>query len=396
MRMSNKRLRMRGDKRDGRSYVVATLWASLLLLFALTLAACGANGGEPGVETPAATEEAAEETPTEAPTEEEPVTLTMMSHDSFDISEEVIAAFEEEHNVTLELLPAGDTGTALNQAILAADDPLADVFYGVDNTFLTRALEAGIFEPYESPLLEQIPDRFELDETYRLLPVDYGDVCLNYDVSYFEENDLDPPDSLDDLIDPAYEGLLVAESPATSSPGLAFLLTTIANYGTEGDYTYLNYWEDLVANDVLITNDWNNAYYGHFTVASDGDRPIVVSYATSPPAEVIFADPPVEEAPSASVTAPGTCFRQIEFVGILAGTEHREEAEALIDYMLGERFQEDIPLHMFVFPVHEDAELPSEFVEYAQVADETAEVDPDAIAENREQWIEAWSDVVVR
>ena len=405
--MSDESLRRYDRVRGARSSVMAALWLSLLLLLTLTLAACGTNGTEPGAETPAATdgaaptatpEEVAEETPTEAPTEEEgePVTLTMMSHDSFDISEEVIAAFEEEHNVTLELLPAGDTGTALNQAILAADDPLADVFYGVDNTFLTRALEAGIFEPYESPLLEKIPDRFALDETYRLLPVDYGDVCLNYDVNYFEEDDLDPPDSLEDLIDPAYEGLLVAESPATSSPGLAFLLTTIANYGTEGEYTYLDYWEDLVANDVLITNDWNNAYYGHFTVASDGDRPIVVSYASSPPAEVIFADPPVEEAPSASVTAPGTCFRQIEFVGILAGTEHREQAEALIDYMLGERFQEDIPLHMFVFPVNEDAELPPAFVEYAQLSDEPAEVDPAAIAENREQWIEAWSDVVVR
>lgn len=390
-----------------RGHASASLRLLLLPLLALALVACGTNGTETATEpavssetemaTEPATEEAEEGLDEEpAGAEGEPVTLTMMSHDSFDMSEEVISAFEEEHNVVLELLPAGDTGTALNQAILAADDPLADVFYGVDNTFLTRALEAGIFEPYQSPLLEKIPDRFELDETYRLLPVDYGDVCLNYDITWFEDNEVDPPDSLDDLIDPAYEGLTVAESPATSSPGLAFLLTTIANYGTEGEYTYLDYWEDLVANDVLITNDWNNAYYGHFTVASDGNRPIVVSYATSPPAEVIFADPPVDEAPSASVTAPGTCFRQIEFVGILNGTEHREQAEALVDFVLGARFQEEIPLHMFVFPVHEDAELPPEFVEYAQVPDEPAEVDPAAITENREQWIEAWSDVVVR
>ncbi|MDX1662490.1 MAG: thiamine ABC transporter substrate-binding protein [Candidatus Promineifilaceae bacterium] len=381
----------------------------LLLLLTLALAACGADDeeqleGETGVDIAApaadldddldqAEEEVLEEEVVEA---DEAVTLTLMTHDSFDISEETILRFEEAHDVNLELLPAGDTGTALNQAILAADNPLADVFFGVDNTFLSRALDAGIFETYESPLLAEIPDRFELDESHRMLPVDFGDVCLNYDVAWFEERGLEPPDSLDDLVDPAYEGLLVVESPATSSPGLAFLLTTIANYGTDGNYTYLNYWADLENNDVLVVNDWNSAYYGHFSVAGDGNRPLVVSYASSPPAEVIFADPRPEEAPSASVVAPDTCFRQIEFVGILGGTEQRELAEALVDYMLSEPFQEDIPLHMFVFPVNENAELPAEFVEFAAVPDDPATVAPELIDENRERWIESWSETMVR
>ena len=325
-----------------------------------------------------------------------PVTLTLMTHDSFDASEDVLAQFEAENNVQLELLPAGDAGTALNQAILAKDSPLADVFFGVDNTFLSRALDADIFEAYESPLLEAIPDGLKMDQSNRLLPVDYGDVCLNYDKSYFEENNLDPPNGLDALVDEAYDGLLVAENPATSSPGLAFLLTTIAAYGTEGEYTYLDYWADLRANDVRITNDWNDAYYGNFTVASDGNRPIVVSYASSPPAEVIFADPPLEEAPSGVVTADGACFRQVEFTGILSGTENRELAEALVDFLLSVTFQEDIPLRMFVFPVNEEAQLPAEFIEHTQIPEETATIDPQRIEENREGWIEAWTDTVLR
>lgn len=372
----------------------------LMILFVLTLLVVGC-ATEEGETTVADQPEESETTAPEADEadgegEPEPVELTLMTHDSFDASEEVLAQFEEEHNVRLVLLPSGDAGTSLNQAILARDNPLADVFFGVDNTFLSRALEAEIFEAYESPLLEQIPDRFKLDESSRLLPVDFGDVCLNYDKAYLQENDLEPPQSLDDLTDPAYRGLLVVENPATSSPGLAFMLTTIANYGTEGDYTYLDYWSDLRENDVLVTNDWNDAYYGNFTVASDGDRPIVVSYASSPPAEVIFADPPVDVAPSAAVTAPSTCFRQIEFVGILSGTEHRAEAEALVDFMLSETFQEDIPLRMFVFPVNENAELPESFVTYTEVAEEPAEVDLEQLEANREAWIEAWTETVLR
>ena len=383
----------------------------ILLVLVMTLVVAGCNGA--AEETPAAPADEVDVTE-EGPAEEEPepeeveepageeeeaeaeAVLTVMTHDSFDMDEEMLAAFEEAHNVRLELLPAGDTGTALNQAILAADNPLADVFYGVDNSFFSRALEADIFKAYESPLLAEIPDRFKLDESNRLLPVDYGDVCLNYDKAWFEENEIEVPQSLEALTDPAYEGLLVVENPATSSPGLAFMLATIGTFGTEGEYTWLDYWADLRANDVLVANDWTEAYYGQFTVASDGSRPLVVSYASSPPAEVIFADPPVEEAPSGSVTAPGTCFRQVEFVGVLAGTEQRALAEAWIDFMLSQDFQEEIPSYMFVFPVNQNAELPEAFLEYAEIPEEPATVSPEAIEQNREDWLQAWTEAVLR
>ena len=324
---------------------------------------------------------------------DEPDVITLMTHDSFAISEDTLAQFEADNGVTVELLPSGDTGAALNQAILAKEAPLADVFFGVDNTFMGRALNADIFAAYDSPLLSEIPDALKLDAENRLLPVDYGDVCLNYDKAWFAENALPLPQSLSDLTDPIYAGLLVVENPATSSPGLAFLLATIAEFGEDG---YLEYWADLRANDVLVTNGWEDAYYGSFTVASDGERPLVVSYASSPPAEVIYADPPVDEAPSASLVAPGMCFRQIEFVGILAGTEKQELAEKLIDFILGQTFQEDMPLNMFVYPANENAELPAEFVAWTQVPEETAVLAPETIDENREQWIEAWTEVVLR
>jgi len=323
----------------------------------------------------------------------EPQTLTVMTHDSFSISEELITQFESENNVKISFVRSGDTGSALNQAILSRDNPLADVFYGVDNTFLTRALEEGIFESYASPLLESIPNEFKVDPGNYALPVDYGDVCINVDKTYFEENDLPIPTSLEELTQPQYAGLLVTENPATSSPGLAFLMATIAHFGEEN---YLAYWEDLSANGLVVAGDWETAYYTNFSGSSgQGPQPMVVSYGSSPAAEVIFAETELDEAPTTSIIGTDTCFRQIEFVGILKGTPNRELAEAFIDYMLSVPFQEDLPMQMFVFPVNAKAELPPAFVENVQIPEQPATLSPELIDQNREQWINAWTEVVL-
>jgi thiamine transport system substrate-binding protein len=321
-----------------------------------------------------------------------------MTHDSFDISEEVLNTFESEQNVTVEILKAGDAGVVLNQAILSKDNPLADVLYGVDNTLLGRALEADIFEPYRSPMLEHVPDRLELDEQHRVSPVDYGDVCLNYDRAYFESEGLEPPSSLEDLTRSAYAGLTVVENPATSSPGLAFMLTTIGHFGETGDTTWLDYWTDLRDNEVMVTQGWSEAYYEQFTYGSggSGDRPIVVSYASSPPVEVHFSEEPFEEAPTGVVVGDGSCFRQIEFVGVLKNAQNPDLARQWIDFMLSRTFQEDIPLHMFVFPANENAELPQVFAEFAIIPEEPVTIDYSAIQANREDWINAWTETMLQ
>ena len=339
------------------------------------LAACGLAGG--GTATPSG-----------------PRTLTVMTHDSFAISDEVKAEFEAAHNATVQFLKSGDAGETLGKAILARGNPLADVLYGVDNTLLSRALTEDIFEPYESPVLADIPDALELDEAHGALPVDYGDVCLNYDKAYFETAGIAPPGNLEDLVKPEYAGLTVVENPANSSPGLAFLLATVGHFGDPG---YLDYWRDLRANEVLVVNDWETAYYTEFSGSSgQGPRPIVVSYGSSPPFEVIYAETPLDDAPTAAVTGAGSCFRQIEFVGILRGTANRDLAEAWVDFMLGPTFQADLPLQMFVFPVNPDTPLDETFETYLAVPDEPAYVSPEDIAANRERWVEAWTEAVLR
>jgi len=323
----------------------------------------------------------------------EPTELVIMTHSSFDVGTEVIETFEQEHNVKVTFLDSGDAGEALNKAILAKDNPLADIFYGVDNTFLSRALREDIFEAYASPLLSEISPEMILDEEHRLLPVDWGDVCLNYDRAWFEERNLAPPDSLEDLIDPAYAGLTVVQNPATSSPGLAFLLATIDHFGVDG---WQDYWAALRENEVWVENGWTEAYYGQFSAASDGNRPIVVSYATSPAAEVYYSEGKYTLPPTGAITAPATCFRQIEFVGILKGTAKEKLARDFVDWMLSQPFQEDIPLHMWVFPANEEAALPQVFIDFAQQAREPAELDPEEIAAHRDEWIAVWMEVVLR
>lgn len=318
--------------------------------------------------------------------------LVVMTHDSFSMSQEVLDRFEKESGVTVKILQAGDAGAALNQAILARNSPLADVFYGVDNTFLGRALKADIFEPYAPTGLDTVSSRLRLDPENRLVPVDFGDVCLNYDLGWFAAKGMNPPASLEDLTKPEYKDLLVVQNPATSSPGLAFLLATIGHFGEEGAFSF---WEKLKANGVLATGGWKDAYWGHFTAASKGKRPIVVSYATSPAAEVHFGKDPQAPAPTAAVLAPGSAFRQIEFAGILKGAKNPAAAKKFMDFLLSSAFQEDIALQMFVFPASGQARLPEVFVRHARQADAPAQVAPEDIDVRREAWITRWTQLMV-
>lgn len=368
------------------------LW---IVLLAALLAGCAGPLSTPTMSAtaPVAAPETVEETVPSSPSGDL-ATLTVMTHDSFSVTESLVRQFEQENNVTLSFIKSGDSGSALNRAILSKNAPLADVFYGVDNTFLSRALEADIFEPYDSPLLAQIPAEFQLDSQNRALPVDYGDVCINYDKSYFQEKHLALPESLQDLTKPEYQGLLVVENPATSSPGLAFLLASIAEFGEDG---YRDFWGQMRDNGVVVVNDWETAYYTNFSGSSgQGPQPMVVSYGSSPAAEVVFADQPPDEAPTASITGGNTCFRQMEFVGILAGTQQRALAEKFVDFMLSVPFQEDMPLQMFVFPVNQQAKLPDVFVENVQIPEQPATLDPETISKNRDAWIQSWDEVVLR
>ncbi|PDW04281.1 thiamine ABC transporter substrate-binding protein [Candidatus Viridilinea mediisalina] len=366
---------------------------SIFLLITLLLVACGSPTAAPP--SPPAQAPGAEVDAPSPPAQAD--RLVVMSHDSFSLSQEVLATFEAETGARVEFLRMGDTGSALNQAILSRDAPLADVFFGIDNTFLSRALEADIFVPYAAPALAEIPAELQLDPEQRLLPVDFGYVLINYDRAALEARGRTPPTSLEDLMLNEWRGQLVVQNPATSSPGLAFLLATIAYFGEDGEYSWQDFWRALRKNEVAVSQGWSEAYYTQFSGSSgEGPYPLVVSYSTSPAAEVFFSDEALDEPPTGNLIIPGGVFRQIEFVGILRGTQNEELAQRFVDFMLGPTFQADIPLQMFVYPANPTTPLPDVFTRFAEVPAQPTILSPEEIEQNRERWIEEWLDVVLR
>ena len=313
--------------------------------------------------------------------------ITVLTHDAFAASDSVLDAYEQETGVSVKILTSSDAGTMVAQAVQTRGDPIADVIYGVDNTFLCRALQADLFVPYEAAGLEDVPDSFQLDSSHRATPINYGDVCVNHWVDAYK--DRSPPGDLDDLLGEEHDSELVVQNPETSSPGFAFLLATIARYGDDWE----TYWAQLRDRGVAVTSGWTEAYYTEFQPYG-GDRPLVVSYASSPVAEVVFADPPIDEPPTGVME--DSCFRQIEFAGVLAGTGQPAAAASFVEFMLSDTFQEDVPLNMFVFPVSSSAELPDVFAEHAEVPAAPATMSPEDIEAQRLEWTDRWVEIVLR
>ncbi|MCX6530970.1 MAG: thiamine ABC transporter substrate-binding protein, partial [Actinobacteria bacterium] len=258
------------------------------------------------------------------------ITLTLLAYDSFTPSENIFDAFTLETGIKVEIALGGDAGELVTKAALTAGNPQGDVLWGVDNTLLSRAIESKIFSAYKTKNIDDLDESaLKLISNYDASPVDTGDVCINYDIKWFTDRKIAPPLTLRALTSASYANLLVVPSPITSSPGLAFMLATIAEFGEDG---FNEYWKQLRQNGVLVVDGWNEAYYTEFSGSSGkGERPIVVSYGSSPPAEMIYASPVPATAPTA--VAALTCYRQVEFAGVLRGTKHEREAQLLIDYL---------------------------------------------------------------
>ena len=297
--------------------------------------------------------------------------LTLIAYDSFTPPETAFDAFTQETGIKVNIALAGDAGEMVAKASLTSGNPEGDVIWGVDNTLISRATDSKIFasDPTE---------------------VDYGDVCVNFDIAALGQTE--PPLTLDDLVSSDYKGMLVVENPATSSTGLAFLLATVAAFGD----SWPDYWKQLVANDVQVVDSWDEAYYTAFT-RYGGDRPLVVSYSTSPPAEVIFADPPLAKgSPAPTGVASETCFKQIEYAGVLRGTKYSNQAQQLVEYLAGPTFQALLPESLFVYPANQDVALPQSFVDYAPEITTSFSIPPNEIAKNRQSWTEQWSAIVLK
>jgi thiamine transport system substrate-binding protein len=300
-----------------------------------------------------------------APVDQTATKVTLVAHDSFAISDESIAEFEEASGFELEIIRAGDAGSLTNRLVLTKESPIADVVFGIDNTFMGVAEQNSVIEG-------------------QLVPVDYADVCFNYDRVWFEERGIIPPGSWRDLTKPAFNSLTVVTNPLSSSPGLAFLATTVAAFGEPG---FEQYWRELRDNGVRVASGWEEAYFTEFSGSSgNGGYPIVLSYSSSPAAEIR------EDGKSQTVALLDECFRQTEYIGELAGASNPEGAKALIEFLLSESFQNTMPGLMYVYPVNENASIPDEWAEFGPAANSTIGEKLN-ISTHREKWQTKWSEI---
>ena len=318
-----------------------------------------------------------------------PDKLVLVTHDSFNLSEGTLAKFTDETGIEVEVQASGDAGQLVNSLVLTKDSPLGDVVFGIDNTFASRAVNEGVLADYASKDLTDAEEQYLLPAgsgREQLTPIDNGDVCVNVDHEWFAEAGIAEPVTLDDLLKPEYKDLFVTPAANSSSPGLAFLLATVAAFG-EGDDGWQDYWKKLVANGVKIDAGWSDAYYVDFSgPSSEGDRPLVVSYASSPPFEVQEGD---TVAPTGALL--DTCFRQTEYAGVINGTENAAAAEKLVDFLFSTTVQNDIPESMYVFPVNAAATLPEGWSDYAEIAENPFVVSPDDIDKGRDAWLTEWA-----
>lgn len=341
---------------------------------ALALSSCSVIGG---------TEEESQSS------DSDDVTVTLVSHDSFNMDQEVLDAFAEETGITIDVVLEGDGGELANKLVLTDGAPLGDVVFGINSDFASRVVEADVLQAYEPQEASDDLANYAIEGegSDLLTPIDFGDVCVNIDHEWFADEDIDEPETLEDLTKPEYEDLFVVQNPATSSPGLSFLMGTIAEFGDD----WPDYWQDLADNGVQVSQSWTDSYSVEFSGSSgEGPLPLVVSYASSPPYEVPEDS---DEAPTGALL--DTCARQVEYAGILQGTEHEDEAQQVVDFLISQEFQEAIAEEMFMYPVRSDVDLPEEWQKYAAVADDAFTLPAEEIEANREDWIKTWTDVVI-
>jgi thiamine transport system substrate-binding protein len=343
----------------------ARLWSALTIA-ALATSSCSLMGGgdDDGEDAEGRTE------------------VVLVTHESFHVPKKLIAEFEKDTGYQLEIRGTGDAGELTNKLVLTKDNPTGDVAFGVDNTFATRALDEGVFDASDVELPAGA-EQYALpgDDDHALTPVDNGNVCVNIDDDWFEREGIAPPETLEDLTDPAYDGLFVTPGATTSSPGMAFLLTTIAEYGDE----WPDYWERLMANDTKITSGWTDAYTVDFTAGgTGGDRPIVLSYDSSP----AFA--------TTTSALLDTCFLQVEYAGVLAGAENPDGARAVVEWLVSPEVQATLAENMYVFPVADGIELPAEWAKFAERPTAPYSVDPADVSAHRDEWLREWGDITTR
>ena len=199
----------------------------------------------------------------------------------------------------------------------------------------------------------------------RAVPFDQADVCLNYDETKVDGENLTVPTSLWDLTEEAWKGKIAFPSPLTSSPGRSFMVATVDYFENDDDNTTdaFDWWGAMADNDAIFTSGWTEAYERHYSGGYGerwveghlGDAAMTVSYCHSPGVEAFFSD---NWTKSTSLTLPRTTFHQVEYAAVINGAVEVEAANAFIEYLLSEEVNQNMPENNLMLSVLTNASLP--------------------------------------
>ena len=317
-----------------------------------------------------------------------PATLRVLTHASFDLPKPLLTEFEQTAGVKLSIVKAGDAGEMLNKLILTRAHPIADVVYGIDNVLVGKAMAADVLAPYTGPAATA-PSAASLPAA--LVPVDYGYVTLNADKAWFAQKGLALPATLQDLALPAYKNLLVVQHPATSSPGLSFLASTVAALGEEAAF---DWWAQMRRNGVKVAKGWTEAYYTDFS-KNGGKRPLVVSYASSPAAEVFYSKTKLTAAPTVSLNLKGGVFQQVEGVALVKGGAQVEAAGRFIEFLRSAPVQQALQTTLWMLPATPGT-AKAEAMQHAPEPTAFDNPSPARMAQHSGAWVTRWTKVVLK
>lgn len=314
--------------------------------------------------------------------------LRVLTHSSFNLPKPLLAEFERVAGVRLQLIKGGDAGEMLNKLILTRAKPIADVVFGIDNALWHKAHAANVLDPYDGPAARR-PAVAEVGAG--VVPVTYGFVNLNADKAWLAREKRSVPTNLLELTRPEWAGKLVVPNPATSSPGLAFLLATVGGLGEEAAFAW---WAQMRANGLKVVKGWSEAYYTEFS-RNGGSRPLVVSYASSPAAEVFFSKEKITEPPTLNLLLKGGVFRQVEGVALVRGGGQRAAAGQFIEFLRSPAVQQALQTEMWMLPADQGA---APVAALASVPTPAAVDNPSAetLAVHSNAWVTRWTRTVLK
>ncbi|MBJ23765.1 MAG: hypothetical protein CMB64_03760 [Euryarchaeota archaeon] len=325
--------------------------------------------------------------------------LVIATYDVYALTDEMIGDFENQTGITVSMIKLDDAGSVLDYLIQNKGTETIDLAIGLDNTYLQTAIKQGVLTEHLANNLDNISqDALAPYNGPFAVPFDMGHVCLNYDSSIVDGQNMTVPTSLWNLTEEEWRGKVAIPSPITSSPGRAFMLATLDYFNSLGESTseFEEWWSAMEENDVIITSGWSEAYethytggYGEYEAGYVGDAHITVSYCHSPGVESWYNG---NWTKSAALNLPKTSFFQVEYISSVMGGDQQSSA-LFIEFLLSEDINSNMPVQNSMYSVLEGFDLPEEngYLFHSIIPNEPSEISMIEIEENMESWLLLWN-----